>query len=123
MGRAAHGSPTRARDNDPAVQCPPPSSASSPRWMPPGPDQVNCLGQPTSPARYFTDLILLSYLIRRSWPLARDLAPSPALADALDAYLTHPQEAIRRRPDTSQASRWPPTIARRSWAQSRAPPC
>jgi hypothetical protein len=44
-----------------------------------GPDQVNCLGQPTSPARYFTDLILLSYLIRRSWPLARDLAPSPAL--------------------------------------------
>jgi hypothetical protein len=64
-----------------------------------GPDQVNCLGQPTSPARYFTDLVLLSYLVRRSWPLARDLAPSPALAEALDAYLTHPRETVRRHPD------------------------
>jgi hypothetical protein len=54
---------------------------------------------------------------RRSWPLARDLAPSPALADALDADLTHPQETIRRRSDTtttSQASRRPP--------DDRAPP-
>lgn len=82
-----------------------------------GPDQVNILGQPTSPARYVTDLILLSYLIRRSWPLARDLVPSPALADAFDACLTHPRETIRPRRDTTAASQ-----ASRRHPEDRAPP-
>ncbi|MBN1171081.1 MAG: TniQ family protein [Micromonosporaceae bacterium] len=80
-----------------------------------GPDQVHCLGQSTTPARYFTDLILLSYLIRRSWPLARDLTPSPAVADALDTYLTQPQETTRRRRVMTASDHHPRT-------EHRAPP-
>jgi hypothetical protein len=60
----------------------------------PSTDVVECLGRPTSPGRYFTDLIQLSYLIRRSWPLARDLVPTAALAQTLDEYIAGGHEQI-----------------------------
>jgi hypothetical protein len=64
---------------------------------PAGPDTVEVLGQPTTASRYFTDLVQLSYLIRRSWPLARDLVPTTALADALDRHLTDQHQQIATR--------------------------
>jgi len=64
---------------------------------PAGPDTVEVLGQHTSAARYFIDLVQLSYLIRRSWPLARDLVPGAVLADAIEEHLDDEQRHIADR--------------------------
>src|SRR5439155_8982737 len=57
-------------------------------------EMVECLGRPTSPGQYFTDLIQLSYLIRRSWPLGRDLVSTTALAQTLHEYIAGRHEQI-----------------------------
>jgi hypothetical protein len=54
---------------------------------PDGPETVTIAGQATQPARYFTDLRLLTMLLCSSWPTARDLAPSPAIAEAIDSHV------------------------------------
>src|SRR6266545_3952858 len=64
---------------------------------PAGPDTVEVLGQHTSAAQYFIDLVQLSYLIRRSWPLARDLVPGAVLADAIEEHLDDEQRHIADR--------------------------
>ena len=54
---------------------------------PAGPQAVISAAQPAEPARYFTDLRLLTILIGHSWPRARHMMPFPHLADAIDQYV------------------------------------
>jgi hypothetical protein len=58
---------------------------------PAGPETIECLGTPTTPSQYFTDLRLISYLISATWPLAHDRVCDPALAAALDKHLNDQQ--------------------------------
>lgn len=50
------------------------------------PDVAPTAGRQTTPAVYFVDLRLMTYLIRASWPRARDLVPTPALAEAIERH-------------------------------------
>ncbi|GAA4546469.1 TniQ family protein [Amycolatopsis samaneae] len=56
------------------------------------PSQIRELGQEVAVRHYFTDLQLLTYLIRVSWPHGRDLVPTADLAADLDAHLSDPTE-------------------------------
>ncbi|MFF0145152.1 TniQ family protein [Amycolatopsis sulphurea] len=51
------------------------------------PDRVDVLGRETVARHYFVDLKMMAYLVRVSWPLGRDFAATPAVADALDEHL------------------------------------
>jgi TniQ len=51
------------------------------------PDRVDVLGRETVARHYFVDLEMMAYLVRVSWPLGRDFAATPAVADALDEHL------------------------------------
>ncbi|WP_436494284.1 TniQ family protein [Actinokineospora sp. HUAS TT18] len=51
------------------------------------PDRIDVLGRETAARHYFVDLEMMAYLVRVSWPLGRDFAAYPALADALDEHL------------------------------------
>ncbi|WP_434600060.1 TniQ family protein [Streptomyces sp. A5-4] len=53
-----------------------------------------------------TDLLVLAALIRATWPLAADLAPSGSLAQALDQDLSRPGPAPSLRSSTAVHTRW-----------------
>jgi len=59
-----------------------------------GPATTVSIGHDTTVERYFTDLRLLSSLICASWPQARSLAPSAALADAIDHHAARQRKQI-----------------------------
>ncbi len=80
-------------------------------------DVVECLGRPASPGHYFTDLIQLSYLLRRSWPLGRDLVPTAVLAQALEEYIVGRHEHI-----ADQCRRIGGDAGRQLHNEDRAPP-
>jgi hypothetical protein len=58
---------------------------------------IETLGRPAAAGGYFTDLMQLAYLIRRSWPLGRDLVPTGGLADELDHHLAEQHRQITDR--------------------------
>jgi TniQ len=73
-----------------------------------GPDLVTSAGQPTQPARYFTDLRVLTLLVNLSWPACRHMAPSPTLAEAIDRHIDqqhHSIAAMKARSATSRPGR------------------
>jgi len=70
---------------------------------PHGPETVISAASPAEPARYFTDLRLLTILIGRSWPRARHLLPFPHLADAIGRHVA--MHDGRQRPSAPQQSR------------------
>jgi hypothetical protein len=84
----------------------------------PGVDTVECLGRLTTPGRYLTDLVQLCNLVRRSWPLGRDLVPEPALAEALEEYIWRRQDQII----TDQCRRSGGDAGRQLHNEDRAPP-
>jgi hypothetical protein len=61
---------------------------------PTGPDAATSLGRCTTAARYFTDLRLMTYLVRASWPRARDLVSTPALAEVIDGHMEQEQRRL-----------------------------
>jgi hypothetical protein len=65
---------------------------------PTGPDLATSVGAPTTAAHYFTDLRLMTHLVRASWPRARDLASLPALAEAIDRHVEQEQRHLTDAP-------------------------
>jgi hypothetical protein len=58
------------------------------------PNVATSVGRETTAARYFTDLRLMTHLVRASWPRARDLASTPALAEAIDRHAEQQQRQL-----------------------------
>jgi TniQ len=61
---------------------------------PDGPQTVTSAGQVTDPARYFTDLRILTVLLCTSWPAARDMTSSPEIANAIDSHVDQQNRRI-----------------------------
>ena len=58
------------------------------------PDVATSAGRQTTPAGYFTDLRLMTYLVRASWPRARDLISTQALAEAIERHTEEEQRQL-----------------------------
>ncbi|MGW0194090.1 hypothetical protein [Nonomuraea sp. NPDC003201] len=73
---------------------------------PDAPLSITSCGQPTSPAHYFTDLRLVTSLVKASWPALRDMAPSDLVAEAIDDHVERQQRAL---PDllAQNSEAWP----------------
>ncbi len=66
---------------------------------PNGPTTTTSVGAPTTPARFFVDLRILTCLIAASWPAARHLVADPAHVNLINRHIRdtrHAIEAIRR---------------------------
>jgi hypothetical protein len=59
-----------------------------------GPHTITSAGWAADPARYFTDLRLLTVLLCSSWPAARDMTSSLEIADAIDRHVDQQQRDI-----------------------------
>lgn len=69
------------------------------------PPTATSAGRPTTAPGYFTDLRVLALFIGASWPATRHLAPSPALADAVEAHAARQQQQAADLAARSPASR------------------
>lgn len=58
------------------------------------PATASSAGLATEPGRYFTDLRLLTALVCATWPVCRPMAPSPALAAAIDDHVQQQRQAV-----------------------------
>jgi hypothetical protein len=61
---------------------------------PTGPGVATSVGRHTPAAQYFIDLRLMAYLVRASWPRARQLVSTPALAEAIDRHVEREQRQL-----------------------------
>ena len=64
---------------------------------PAGPATTVSVGQPATPAQYFSDLRLVCSLINGAWPHSQDLIAGPGMAECLGRYITSTGGAAPRR--------------------------
>ncbi|WP_239082585.1 hypothetical protein [Actinoplanes teichomyceticus] len=79
-------------------------------------NEIGVLGSAASPYQYFTDIMVMSQLIRLSWPLPEDLIPYSPITAVLGDYL----EAERRTVESSTHKNT--TIERNLFLLARTPP-
>ncbi|MFC9629059.1 TniQ family protein [Streptomyces mirabilis] len=79
---------------------------------PDGPQVVDVLGHPTSPAHYFNDLRSACHLLRTSWPNSRHLLGSQELVSSLEAGAGDSDGSLSRSKFVRTASDMPLLAAR-----------